>query len=93
MIDGQNLRDLKLDSFRKKISVASQLTNLFNDTIFFNLQYANPAKTKEEIVEVCKQVRLHDFIMGLPDGYETTVGEQGNKLSGGEKQRLSFGKI
>ncbi len=86
------MKDLKLESFRKKISVASQQTSLFNDTIMFNLQYANPNKTREEIIEICKDVRLDDYIMGLPLGYETVVGEQGNKLSGGEKQRLAFGR-
>lgn len=80
-----------MESFRKLISVASQQVTLFNDTILFNLQYANPNKTKEEIIDICKQVKLHEYIMGLPEGYETNVGEQGNKLSGGEKQRLSFG--
>ena len=86
------MKDLKLDSFRKKISVASQQSTLFNDTIMFNLQYANVNKTKEEIIQICKDVRLHDYIMSLPLGYDTKVGEQGNKLSGGEKQRLAFGR-
>ena len=91
LIDGQDIRDLKLESFRKRIGVASQQATMFNDSILFNLQYANHSKTREEIVEVCKDVRLHEFIMALPEGYDTIVGEQGNKLSGGEKQRLSFG--
>lgn len=93
MLDGQDIRDLKLESFRKRIGVASQQATMFNDSILFNLQYANPSKTREEIIEVCKDVRLHEFIMALPEGYDTIVGEQGNKLSGGEKQRLSFGTL
>lgn len=90
-MDGQNIIELKLESFRKLISVASQQVTLFNDTILFNLQYANINKSKEEIIQICKDVRLHDYIMSLPEGYDTVVGEQGSKLSGGEKQRLSFG--
>jgi ABC-type multidrug transport system fused ATPase/permease subunit len=91
-IDSQPITSLKLLSFRKQISVASQSTILFNDSILFNLQYANPAKTKEEIIEICKEVNLHDFIMTLPQNYETSVGEAGSLLSGGERQRIALAR-
>lgn len=84
-IDGQDLKDLQFDSFRKYISIIPQNGILFNDTILHNLQYSNDEATFEEIVEVAKQCEIHDKIMSMPDGYDTKVGDLGNKLSGGER--------
>jgi ABC-type multidrug transport system fused ATPase/permease subunit len=91
-LDGQNLKDLKLESFREKIAIVSQSSILFNDTILNNLLYANPLKSQEEIHEVCRKLNLHDKIMQLPKGYDTLVGEQGSKFSGGERQRFAIAR-
>lgn len=88
LIDGQDLSDLKFDSFRKYISMIPQNGILFNDTIMFNLQYSNPEATDEEIMEACKQCEIHEKIMKFKDGYQTKVGDLGSKLSGGERQRI-----
>jgi len=91
-LDGQNIKDLKLESFRDNIGVVSQQPVLFNDTIYNNLLYANPKRTFEEIQDVCKRVGLHDTIMQSKEGYDTVVGDQGAKFSGGERQRLSIAR-
>lgn len=87
-IDGQDLKDLTFDSFRKYISIVPQNGILFNDSILYNLQYGNPEATREEIEEVAKICRIHDSIMNMSDGYDTLVGDLGSKLSGGERQRI-----
>lgn len=87
-IDGQDLTDLKFDTFRKYISIIPQNGILFNDTILHNLQYSNDNATFDEIVEIAKQCEIHDKIMGMPDQYNTKVGDLGSKLSGGERQRI-----
>jgi len=92
LIDGQNLKDLKFDSFRKYISIIPQNGILFNDSILFNLQYGNPEATFEEIVEVAKKCQIHEFITSLPDGYDTPVGDLGGMLSGGERQRITIAR-
>lgn len=69
LIDGQDLRDLKSESYRKCISMIPQSGTLFNDTLMFNLQYSNPDATMEEIIEVCKQCQIHDRITSFKDGY------------------------
>ena len=76
---------MKFESFRHKIAIVPQNGNLFNDTIFFNLQYGNINATKEEIEEICKKCHIHDRIMEMPEGYNSHVGDLGSKLSGGEK--------
>ena len=88
MLDGQNIKDLTFDSFRKYISIIPQNGILFNDTVLFNLQYANPDATMEEVVEIAKKCEIHDKIMSMPDGYHSQVGDLGGKLSGGERQRV-----
>ena len=88
LLDGQNLRDLKFDSFRKYISIIPQNGILFNDTILFNLQYGNPEASMEEIVKAAKMCEIHDRVMQMPEGYDTNVGDLGGKLSGGERQRV-----
>ncbi|KAJ8875065.1 hypothetical protein PR048_022955 [Dryococelus australis] len=92
MINGQNLNDVSLESLRRAISVVPQDSVLFHDTIFYNLQYGNLAKSKEEVIAAAKMADLHDSIMGWPKGYETEVGERGLKLSGGEKQRVAIAR-
>jgi len=91
-IDGVNIKDIKLESLRSQIGFVTQDTFLFNTTIKENLLYSKPDATDEEIVEACKAAYIHDFIMSLPEGYETVVGERGIKLSGGEKQRISIAR-
>jgi ABC-type multidrug transport system fused ATPase/permease subunit len=87
-VDGQDLRDLKLDSVRKHIGVVPQDTVLFNASIMYNLQYANPKASEADVYEATKAANIHDRIMAFPDKYDTKVGERGLKLSGGERQRV-----
>lgn len=87
-VDGNDLRDLTLDSLRKHIGVVPQDTVLFNASIMYNLLYASPSATQNDVYEACKAANVHDRILGFPDGYETMVGERGLKLSGGERQRV-----
>ena len=92
-IDGQDIRDLSLESLRRNIGMVSQDTYLFNASILENLRYAKPEATMEEIEEACKKAHIHDFIAGLPEGYDTLVGNRGLRLSGGEKQRVSIARV
>ena len=80
------------DSLLRNISMVFQKVYLFHDTIEKNIRFGNPSATKEEIIEAAKKARCHDFIMALPDGYETVIGEGGSTLSGGEKQRISIAR-
>jgi ATP-binding cassette subfamily B protein len=91
-IDGQDIRDVSQDSLRRAIGIVPQDTVLFNDTIKYNIGYANPEATQEEIGAAAQAAQIHDFIMALPDGYQTQVGERGLKLSGGEKQRVAIAR-
>jgi ATP-binding cassette subfamily B protein len=91
-IDGQDLRDVSQASLHDVIGVVPQDTVLFNDTIRYNIGYGRAGATEEEIVAAAKAARIHAFIEALPDGYETTVGERGLKLSGGEKQRVGIAR-
>jgi ABC-type transport system involved in Fe-S cluster assembly fused permease/ATPase subunit len=91
-IDGQNLRDVSIDSLRRAIGVVPQDLVLFNESIFYNIQYGNPNATKEEVENAAKAANVHDAILRMPDGYETSVGERGLKLSGGEKQRVCLAR-
>lgn len=92
-IDGNDIQDISLDSLRKQIGIVMQEPYLFNDTIEANLKYGRDNITKEEMIEACKAAYIHDFIMTLPDGYNTIVGNRGIKLSGGEKQRISIARV
>jgi ATP-binding cassette subfamily B protein len=92
-IDGQDIRDVTQDSLRRAIGVVPQDTVLFNDTIFYNIAYGRPGASREEIEEAARLARIHDFVAGLPDGYDTMVGERGLKLSGGEKQRVAIARV
>jgi ATP-binding cassette subfamily B protein len=91
-IDGHDVRDLTLDSLRENVGIVMQEVFLFNATIRDNIAYGQPNATEEEIVEAAKIARLHDFIMSLPDGYDTWVGERGITLSGGQKQRVAIAR-
>jgi ABC-type transport system involved in Fe-S cluster assembly fused permease/ATPase subunit len=92
-IDGQDIRDVTQDSLRRAIGVVPQDTVLFNDTIFYNIAYGRPGATRAEIEDAARFARIHDFVASLPDGYDTTVGERGLKLSGGEKQRVAIARV
>ncbi len=91
-IDGQDLRDVTQSSIHASIGVVPQDTVLFNDTVLYNIAYGRPDASRAEIEEAARAARIHDFIISLPDGYDTTVGERGLKLSGGEKQRVGIAR-
>jgi len=91
-IDGQDLRAVTQDSLRAAIGVVPQDTVLFNDTILYNIAYGRPEATQAEIEAAARAARIHDFIVSLPEGYQTKVGERGLKLSGGEKQRVGIAR-
>ena len=92
-IDGHDVRHLTSESLAAAIGMVTQDAHLFHDTIGANLRYAKPEATDAELVEVCKAARIHDLIAGLPEGYDTLVGERGYRLSGGEKQRLALARV
>jgi ATP-binding cassette, subfamily B, bacterial len=92
-IDGHDLRDLTLDSLARAIGMVTQENYLFHDTIRTNLTYARPDATRAEIEAAARAANIHDFIMELPDRYETVVGERGYRLSGGEKQRIALARV
>jgi ATP-binding cassette subfamily B protein len=91
-IDGQDIRDITQDSLRAAIGVVPQDTVLFNDTIRYNIAYGRPGATQDQIEHAARLAQVHDFVMTLPDGYDTRVGERGLKLSGGEKQRVAIAR-
>ncbi len=91
-IDGQDLREVTQNSLHAQIGVVPQDTVLFNDTILYNIAYGRDGATREEIEAVARAAQIHDFILSLPEGYDTTVGERGLKLSGGEKQRVGIAR-
>ena len=92
-IDGHDLRDVTLDSLATAIGMVTQETYLFHDTIRTNLTYAQTDATQAEIEAAAKAANIHNFIMDLPDGYDTIVGERGYRLSGGEKQRIALARV
>ncbi|MCU4651842.1 ABC transporter ATP-binding protein/permease [Roseibacterium sp. SDUM158016] len=91
-IDGQDLREITQESLHAQIGVVPQDTVLFNDTIRYNIAYGRPEAGEAEVEAAARAAKIHDFILGLPDGYDTTVGERGLKLSGGEKQRVGIAR-
>ncbi|MDZ8083962.1 MAG: ABC transporter ATP-binding protein [Nostoc sp. DcaGUA01] len=91
-IDGRDVRSFNLKSLRSRIGIVFQETTLFSGTIRENISYAKPNATLEEVIEVAKSAQIHDFIISLPDGYETIVGERGVGLSGGQKQRIAIAR-
>ena len=92
LIDEQNIREVTQDSLRATIGVVPQDTVLFNDTVYYNIAYGRPGASPSEVEEAAKMARIHDFIVALPDGYQSMVGERGLKLSGGEKQRVAIAR-
>lgn len=91
-IDGQDIRQVTQTSLRQSIGIVPQDTVLFNDTIEYNIAYGRPGASHDDIIAAARAAYIHDFIMTLPDGYQTTVGERGLKLSGGEKQRVAIAR-
>ena len=92
-LDGHDLRDLNLDALSAQIGMVTQETYLFHDTIRTNLVYSKLDATQDEIEAACKAANIHNFIIELPDGYDTVVGERGYRLSGGEKQRIALARV
>ena len=92
-IGGQNIKNIKLESLRNSIGIVQQDVYLFGASVKENIAYGKPDATFDEIVEAAKKANIHDFIMTLPDGYDTFVGERGTRLSGGQKQRISIARV
>ncbi len=92
LIDGIDIRDVTLESLRRQIGIVTQETFLFSASIRDNIAYGKPEATDEEIIEAAKAAHIHDFIMSLPDGYDTIIGERGVGLSGGQKQRVAIAR-
>ena len=93
LIDGKNIRSITLRSLRKNIGIVQQDVYLFAGTVLGNILYGKPDASKEEIIAAAKKANAHDFIMALPNGYDTDIGQRGVKLSGGQKQRLSIARV
>ena len=92
-VDGHDVRDLTQDSLRAAVGVVTQDPHLFHDTIGNNLRYARPAATDAELMAACRAAQIHHVIAGLPEGYDTVVGDRGYRLSGGEKQRVAIARM
>ena len=92
-IDGRDVRDLTLESLRNQIGLVQQDVYLFCGSIKENIAYGKPGASMEEIEDAARKANIHDFIMELPDGYDTFVGERGTRLSGGQKQRISIARV
>lgn len=92
-IDGQDVRTLRLQSLRNHIGIVQQDVYLFVGTVYDNIRYGKPDATREEVIQAAKNANAHEFIMSLPNGYETDIGQRGIKLSGGQKQRLSIARV
>lgn len=93
LIDSKDIREVTLKSLRSKVGVVQQDVYLFSGSVYDNIEYGCPGATKEQIIEAAKLSGAHDFIMELPEGYDTYVGERGVKLSGGQKQRISIARV
>ncbi|MFY9177002.1 MAG: ABC transporter ATP-binding protein [Caldicoprobacterales bacterium] len=93
LLDGIDIKDIKLDSLRRNIGVVQQDVYLFSGTVLDNIRYGKPDASKEEVIQAAKKANAHEFIMNLPKGYDTAIGQRGIKLSGGQKQRLSIARI
>jgi len=91
-IDGRDVRDLRLSSLREKISIVAQDTFLFNDTVANNIGYGLPGASREQVCEAARNALADEFILRMPEGYDTMIGERGHKLSGGQRQRLAIAR-
>ncbi len=92
-VDSKDIRDIKMKSLRKNIGIVQQEVYLFTGTVMDNIRYGDLEATREQVIEAAKNANAHDFIMELPDGYDTYIGQRGVKLSGGQKQRLSIARV
>ena len=92
-LDDRDIRNIKLKSLRKNIGIVQQDVYLFAGSVLENIRYGNPEASEEEVVAAAKNANAHDFIMGLPEGYATDIGQRGIKISGGQKQRLSIARV
>jgi ABC-type transport system involved in Fe-S cluster assembly fused permease/ATPase subunit len=92
LIDGKDISQVTQESLRRQIGVVPQDTVLFNETIEYNIRYGRISASQDEVIRAAQMARIHDFIVSLPDGYQTKVGERGVRLSGGEKQRVSIAR-
>ncbi len=93
LLDGRNIRDIRLHSLRSNIGIVQQDVYLFAGTVADNIRYGKPDASREEIIDAARKANAHDFVMSLPDGYDTDIGQRGVKLSGGQKQRLSIARV
>lgn len=93
LINDQDIRDVTQHSLRAAIGIVPQDTVLFNDTIFYNIAYAKPEASHDEVIRAAQMAHIHDFVISLPEAYDTVVGERGLKLSGGEKQRMAIARV
>lgn len=92
-IDGKDIRTVTMESLRRNIGIVQQDVFLFNTSIKDNILYGNPGATDEQVIEAAKRANIHDYVMSLPEGYDTVIGERGVRLSGGQKQRLSIARV
>jgi ATP-binding cassette subfamily B protein len=92
-MDGINIKEIQLNSLRRNVGVVQQDVYLFAGTIYENIRYGKPDASETEIIAAAKKANAHDFILSLPDGYQTDIGQRGVKLSGGQKQRLSLARV
>ena len=92
VVDGQDIRDVKLNSLRGQIALVTQETILFNDTVFNNICYGRTVQNEKEVVEAAQTALAHEFIMEMPKGYQTVIGERGQRLSGGQRQRIAIAR-
>jgi ATP-binding cassette subfamily B protein len=93
LLDGVDIRQIRLHALRRNVGVVQQDVYLFAGTVFDNIRYGKPDASEEEVIEAAKRANAHEFIMALPDGYTTDIGQRGVKLSGGQKQRLSIARV
>jgi ATP-binding cassette subfamily B protein len=93
LLDGLNIKDIKLSSLRRSVGVVQQDVYLFAGTVLENIRYGNPNASQAEILEAAKKANAHNFVLALPNGYDTDIGQRGVKLSGGQKQRLSIARV
>lgn len=93
LLDGMNVRDIDLQTLRKNMGIVQQDVYLFSGSILENIRYGNPSASDNEVIEAAKHANAHEFIMSMPNGYHSEIGQPGVKLSGGQKQRLSIARV